>query len=261
MQPRSQPGHTDGVGLQVPDAGLVLERLRQQRADRAEVDDVVRVRVALERAVAGRADQRMVAARLDAEPVRKRHLAGEAHAARTHDAALVVERDALGQRVELGRPDLRVARGRRRAVVRVVVVLQHALAGLVADAAVHRVVERDQLHRLLAPRPHRLGVGVDAHARGDRHVAGDLHPAAALRVLDLDDADAAVARDRQRRMPAEVRDEDAVRARRLEHGLPVLRHDRPAVDEDLRHGRPRARRRTSTACARSSTRTRRGTCR
>ena len=39
-----------------------------------------------------------------------------------------------------------VARDRRRAVVLVVVVLQRALAGLVADAAIDRVVERDELH-------------------------------------------------------------------------------------------------------------------
>jgi hypothetical protein len=61
---------------------------------------------------------------------------GEAHTARAEDAALVVEHDALGQRMEFRRPHLGIARHRLLAVVGVVIVLQHALARLVADAAV-----------------------------------------------------------------------------------------------------------------------------
>ena len=50
--------------LQVPDARLVEEVARQQRADRADVDDVVGIRVVVERAVLGGANQRDVAALL-----------------------------------------------------------------------------------------------------------------------------------------------------------------------------------------------------
>ena len=90
--------------LQVPDARLVQERARQQRADRADVDDVVGVRVVRRSAPSSAgADQRVVAAVLDAERVGLRDLAREAHAARAQDAALVVEHDALGQLVVLGR--------------------------------------------------------------------------------------------------------------------------------------------------------------
>ena len=44
-----------------------------------------------------------------------------------------------------------------------------------------------------------------------------------LRALDLDHADAAVAGDRQLRVLAEVRDLEAVRERRLDHGLASVR--------------------------------------
>ena len=74
----------------------------------------------------------------------------EAHAQRTHDAPLVVEHDAIGQRIKLGRVRLWITRQRFFAVVRKVIVLQRTLARLVADAAVDRMVERDELHGLLA---------------------------------------------------------------------------------------------------------------
>src|SRR6185436_19277700 len=168
---------------------------------------------------------------LDAEAVGLRDLAREAHAARAQDAALVVEDDALGEVVVLGRLHLGVARDRGLAVVAVVVVLQRALARLVADAAIDRVVERDELQHLLAPRTYALGVGADAHALGDRHVAGDVEPAGG-RAVALDLADATVAGHRQGRMPAEVRDLVAAGARRLHHGLAGLGLDPVAVDPD-----------------------------
>ncbi len=242
------PGAYRGRRLQVPDPGLVEERARQQRPHGADVDDVVGIRVGVEGAILGGAHQRAVAPVLDAERAGLGDLVREAHAARAQDAALVVEHDALGQIVELGRADLRHRGHRRRAVVLEVVVLQRALAGLVADAAVHRMVQRDELHRRLAVRPHELGVGQHPQALGHRQVACDFHPAAAL---DLNGADAAIAGDRQLRVPAEVRDEEAVRLRGLHDRLVVGGHDRLPVDEDLRHGREsRGCRRISIARAR-----------
>src|SRR4029078_13709275 len=49
-------------GLQVPDAGLVQERAGEQCADRAEVDDVVRVRIGVEREILRGAHRRRLAA-------------------------------------------------------------------------------------------------------------------------------------------------------------------------------------------------------
>jgi hypothetical protein len=176
----------------------------------------------------------MVAALHDAERMRFRHLVREPHAARAQDAALVVEHDARRQRVVLGRAHLGLVRHRRLAVEAVVVVLQRALAGLVADAAVDRVVEQRQLEHRLPVLAHELRVGQHAQALGRGHVARDLDPAAPL---DLHDAHAAAAGDRERRVVAEVRKVDAALERRREHGLPVLGRDRAPVYEDLRHSR------------------------
>ncbi len=238
-------------GRQIPDPRLVEERPRQQRADRADVDDVVGVRIVVERMVLGRADQRGVAALRDAERVRLRYLAREAHATRAQDAALVVEHDALGERMEFGRVHLGVERNGRRAVVPVVIVLQRALAGLVADAAVDRVIQRQQLHDALAVLLDDVGVRQHAQALAHRHVARDLDPAA---VLDLDRAHAAVAGHRQLRMPAEVGNEEAVGARGLHHRLVALRVDGLPVYEDARHSRfPSLRERLcSMKCSNSS---------
>ena len=96
-----------GSRLEIPDSCLVQERTREQRADRTEVDDVVRVRVGVERPVFGGANQRRIAALGDAQRIRLRYFAREAHATRAQDAALIVEHDALGERVELGRAHLR----------------------------------------------------------------------------------------------------------------------------------------------------------
>ena len=117
--------------------------------------------------------------------------------------------------------------------VLVVVILQRALAGLVADAAVDRVVERDELQDRLAVRLHFRRVREHLHALGNGHVAGDVESAA----FDLDQAHAAIADDRQLRMPAEIRDEMAVLARDLHDGLVVASLDGLTVYEDLRHSR------------------------
>ena len=219
--------------LQVPDAGLVQELPRQQCADGADVDDVVRIRVFAQRAVFHRPDVRDVAAAFDAERHRLRHFVREARAAQAQDAALVVEQDAVRQVVELGRLDLRVARQRRLAVVGVVIVLQRTLAGLVADAAVHRMVQRDELQDGLAVRLHFLGFGEDFHAGAHGHVAGDVEAAA----FDFDQAHAAVAGDREVGVPAEIRDEMAVRHGDLHDGLVRISLDGLPVYKDFRHSR------------------------
>ena len=112
------------------------------------------------------------------------------------------------------------------------IVLQLAFAGLVADAAIDRVIQRQQLHHRLAILLHQFGIGLHAQPLADRHIAGDLDPAAPL---DLNRADPAVAGDRELRMPAEIRHLDAVRDRRFDHGLVAFGLNRPAVYEDFRH--------------------------
>ncbi len=112
----------------------------------------------------------------------------EAHAAVAEDAALAVDRDQRRQlerllEVALGLDEARGARARA-----VGDVLQRALAALVADRAVERVVDEQELdHRALGV-VHALGLRVDDHAVLDRRRARGLQ----LRdPLDLDQAHAA----------------------------------------------------------------------
>ena len=93
------------------------------------------------------------------------------------------------------------------------------------------VDEQKLEHRLLRPL-HAVVGGMDDHAFGDPRVAGDLQ----LRdLLDLDEAHAAVAGDRQSGMPAVVRHLDAEPLGGADDGEAVFALGFPAVDGDLGH--------------------------
>ena len=177
-------------------------------------------------------DESVRAALDDAEHVRLRDLAREAHAAAAEDAALVVELDARAEVVELALVVLRVGRARARRAVGEFVVLQTAFARLVADPAVHRVIEHEELHHLLACAADLGHERRHFHVRRDRQVARGHQ----LRdAFDLDEADAAAAGDRQARVVAEVRDLDAVPQRGLQHALAAIGLDGAVVDREF-HG-------------------------
>jgi len=256
-------GPDDGVGadaglgvdavrlLEEPDAHLEAEVGAGERADGADVDRVERVvvlqllaRVARERAVAAAVDE--------AEDVVLGDLLAEADAARAEDAALVVEHDA---RPELGALRLHVLlldEARVAATVAGGLLLEHAFARLVADRAVERVIDEEELHHALARVLHHLGRGADVHARGDVGAAADLRARDPVDLLlargrihdrrlggrvdgghaHLNQAHAAIAGDRELRMVAEVRHVDVHEARGLDH-VGALRHgDLLAVDVD-----------------------------
>ena len=132
-----------GVG-QVPGAGPEAERLGRQGADRADLDGVaaevgregvVREGVDLgRRAPADEGDQRVAG-----------HLVGEAGAAVTEDAALPVHEDQVAERDGLGVVALLLDEAALAGAVGDGLVLQGALAALVADRAVQRVVDEEEL--------------------------------------------------------------------------------------------------------------------
>ena len=131
----------------------------------------------------------------------------EARAAVAEDAALAVERDQRRDRERLLVRALVEVEARVARAVAVRQVLQRALAALVADGAVERVVEQDELeHRLLALGG-RLRARVHLHAVARGHRAGGLQ----LRhALDLDEAHAAGADGRaEPGLVTEDRDLDA----------------------------------------------------
>ena len=110
------------------------------------------------------------------------------------------------------------------------VILQAAFAGLVADAAIDRVIEHHELHDRL-PRAQHLGRG-----RLHLHLGGDMHVARGHQLgdaLHLDQAHAAIACDRQVRVIAEVRDLDAIAQRGLQQLLALGGFDRAIVDREL----------------------------
>ena len=125
---------------QKPDARLEAEVLRRQRADRAHVLRHERV-VPVELAARRDEDLVQVAALAHVEDVVLRDLVHEADAARAHHAALAVVDDGGSELDALGLVDGLVPHPLLRLVVVEPVVLQLALAGLVADGAVDRVVQ------------------------------------------------------------------------------------------------------------------------
>src|SRR3989475_403657 len=111
-------------------------------------------------------------------------------------------------------------------------VLQLAFAALVADRAVERVVDQQELHHPVLGLLGGRRIGPHLHAVGDRGGAGGQRLG---RFLDLDQAHAAVGGDRELAVIAEVRHVDAELVGRVHH-RGALRHlDRPAVDLDFHH--------------------------
>jgi hypothetical protein len=222
--------------VEEPDADLEPEILRGERADRTDVGDVHRV-VVVERNVRKRLDHRIIAAVHHHEFARLGHLAAEAHTAPAQDAALLVEHDRRPERHVLLERAARLARARGGDAVLVRVVLELALAGLVADRAVERVVDEQELHHALTRLLHARRVGANDHAVRHRGVAGDLELRQALH-LDLTQAARAV--DRELRVPAVVRHVYAVHEQagvveRLEQRAALGNLERISVDGDARH--------------------------
>src|SRR5437764_2263209 len=130
--------------MQEPDARFEAKVVIGQRPDRANLGDVAGVRV-VERRIADGADAYVIAAPKELQLARLGDVLEEADAARALDAALLIEH----HRAEVN--GLRLADFERRRdlagvqAVDHVVVLQAALAGLVADRAIYGMVDEQKL--------------------------------------------------------------------------------------------------------------------
>ena len=219
--------------VEVPDAHLEPEVAVGERAHRADVDHVARVLV-LEGLAGEEADLGVIPAVEDAELAGARDLVAEPDAARAQDAALRVEDDMRPQRHGLGLVHLLVGHPRIVEAVAHVVDLQPALARLVADRAVERVVDQVELHDG-APRLHDpLRLRVDDHAVGHRHVAADL---GARHLVDVHHAQPALPGDAEPGVIAVVGHLGPGLFRRLEDARARGDLDLHPVDRQLRHGR------------------------
>ena len=163
----------DGLGLlEEPDAHLETEILGSQCADRTDIDRIQGV-VAVE-ALAGVNGQRGVTAAIDeAEDIIVSNLFHEADASGAENAALVIENDPLADIDLLRFLDLVILEAGGIVAVLHGELLQTALAGLVADRTVERVIDQEELHDPLAAFFNQRRLGAHTHAFGNIERAGD----------------------------------------------------------------------------------------
>ncbi len=238
-----------------PRARRVAKRLRRQRADRAHVDRIAR-QLGVDRLADERDDLRVLAAADHPELHDAGDFLAEANAARALDAArhllgrderaqVLVEDDPLG--LGVARCGTAVTHGQ---------VLQLAFAALVADRAIERMVDQQELHHALLRRHRLLGIRPDLHAFGRGRCAGRQRLG---RLLDLDQAHPAIGGDRQLLVITEMRHIDAERMRGFDQRRAVRDLQRLAVDLDVQQ-RARVRHTSGpgSACDRCDTGIRRG---
>ena len=180
-------------------------------------------------------DLAVLAAVQHAERGDARDFLREADAARALDAAGHGRLDDRAHILVVDGALVLVEAGERAAIGHRLV-LKVAFAALVADRAVERVVDEQELHHPFARLLHHRRVGADRLAVGGRQRAARLRLGRPRR--DLDQAHAAVAGDRQPLVIAEARDLLARKLARLQHGRALRDFDLDAVDGDLRHQSP-----------------------
>lgn len=121
----------------------------------------------------------MAAAVNEAEDVVLGDFLAEANAARTEDAAFVVERDAGAELGALGFDVFLFDEARVAASVAGGLFLEFAFAGLVADGAVEGVVDEEKFHDAFAGVAHHLRCSANVETGGGVGAAADLgagHP-------------------------------------------------------------------------------------
>ncbi len=231
--------HVDRFRLgELPRPRLECVRLRGERTDRTQVDDVA-LQLRAHRMFEVRGDLHVLTASGGAELRHTGNLGREADAARALDAP---RHDRLDQRPDvfvLDRPLVLVEPAAVDAVGHRLV-LQVALAALVADRAVERVVDEQELHHPLAGAPHHLRAGDDLRRLAVRAGPAVAHRPGARgdrlrRALQFDQAHATVAGDRQALVETEARYLRTRRLARLQQRELRRDVDLGAVDLDLAH--------------------------
>ena len=159
------------------------------------------------------------------------HLLRKTGAARALDAALPIEQHKWADLDGLGPVPFLFDEPALSRPVRHRLVLKGALASLVANRTVQRVVEQQEFEHTLLGLSGRLGLGEDLLALGHFEEAGGLQ-ARAPGTGDLDEAHAAHTDRSHPRVVAKTRDEDAGPLGRRDDQLAFLRFDDPPVDGD-----------------------------
>ena len=216
---------------QLPGTRRIAEGLAGERTDRADVDHVAR-QFAVDGLTDEGGDLAVLAAVLHAEFHRAGHFLAETNATGAVDAAAhLLHRD---QRADVLVEDnalfLVIARGPTPVAHRQI--LQLAFATLIANRAIERVVDEQKLHHRLLGLDDLVGLGVHHHALGHRGRTGRHRLG---RFLDVDQAHAAVGRDAELLVVAEMRDGDAGGVGRMHHHAARFNADFLAVEFDFDH--------------------------
>ncbi len=165
--------HPGGV-RQFPRARGESEVLTGQRADGAEVDRVAREARLLYRLLQGGLDDAVPAAFMELEDLFGGPLREEASTTVADDAALLIEHDGGADAPCFVLVQARLREELATGAAQHRHFLEFALAALVADGAVERVIGEDELNNVRSPLEHLLGIGDDLHALGAFQGAGGL---------------------------------------------------------------------------------------
>jgi len=222
-----------GAARQFPAAGTVAERLAGQGANRAQVDDVARQ---LGRHLAFQKWHHFGV--LAAPRHTEFHHAGdflpEAHAAAAMDATRHIGGDQRAE-VLVAHHALDFLVARRRAAIAHRQILQRAFAALIADRAVERMVDEQELHHTFLRIDRVFRAGVHLHAVGHRCGAGRQRLG---RLFHLHQTHAAAGGDGEFLVITEMRDRDAGLIRRIHDGVATFDLERAAINFDIKrsHG-------------------------
>ncbi len=226
------PDRAGGAGrldlIEVPGPRREAIGRRGQRAHRADLHRVA-AEVGLEGLGGEGGDLDRLAAAREVDLRLAGHLGREAGAAGALDTALAVEQHEVGDGDGLLEVPLLLDESALARAVGQRLVLQRALAALVADGAVQRVVGQQELEHAVLGLLDPLVGGVDDHAVGDRDEAGRGQGRAA-RALDVDQAHAAHADGLHAWVVAEARDVGAGALGRRDEQLALLRRRRAPVE-------------------------------
>jgi hypothetical protein len=152
-----------------PRTGLVAVDAAGERADGADIDAGAAF-VALQVVAHVGSDLAGHAAVDDAKRAHAQALSADAHAAEAQDAARRIEEDHGGELL-LGGVDFFFRVAAFASAVTERHVLQFALAALIADGAIQRVVGEQELEHVFARLSDLFGVGAHHHAFGNRQSA------------------------------------------------------------------------------------------
>src|SRR5271154_5171068 len=218
-----------GIGdiLHFPGARLIAIGAAGERADGTNIDTHTTFFAGQLARLVGN-DHGMHAARAHPERFHVHSFIAYAHATEAHDAAW---RIVINQRRPLFFRIVQLFFG-EAAVIQAVTeshVLQFALAALIADGTIERMIREQELDHILTRFVNLLGVRLYDHAFGSDERARGLQLG---HLFHFDQAHAACGLQREARVIAERRDFDALFLGRLEHQRAGRRDDRLAIQSE-----------------------------